>query len=491
MKKILILGLIVAVVVMFSLPATVAAVGEGNPPSIGAQSAPLCNDDGTRTVVFVLDGNQYSGEAYLWAIWYIDKANDPTGVNPIFVWAGEKDSYDPNNYQVNLSPGDYRAILKVVNENQWQENAGSGYGYTWGDVHADVASDFTVPSCEDTYTVTYDGNGNTGGTAPVDPSSPYEEDDTVTVLGQGDLEKSGCTFLGWLYNGTTYQATNTFTMPDSNVTLVAQWDCAQAPNPEITITKIADPTTANPGDTITYTITVENTGNVPFSEVKVTDSLLNLDSRLGLGVGESYTLDEQSYIIPDDYIGDLTNTATAEAWCQVVTRAVNNEVEPPCATDEASATVTVTAAGGGTTTTTVAIAGIMNYIIDASSGSGGSISDPGITTLNEGDDKTYTMNPKDGYEISDVLVDGVSVGAVESYSFIDVAADHTIYVDFGIIGQTEVAGITEETTVEVLGVTEELPYTGFNWMYAFIGLGMLLVGSGFMLLLKKLKRASA
>ncbi|MDZ7836996.1 MAG: LPXTG cell wall anchor domain-containing protein [Actinomycetota bacterium] len=90
------------------------------------------------------------------------------------------------------------------------------------------------------------------------------------------------------------------------------------------------------------------------------------------------------------------------------------------------------------------------------------------------------------------MVDGVSVGAVESYSFMDVAADHTIYVDFGIIGQTEVAGITEEdVTVEVLGEMEELPYTGFDLMYFFVGFGALILAGGLMLILKELRRDSA
>src|SRR5205085_2772874 len=49
-----------------------------------------------------------------------------------------------------------------------------------------------------TFTVTYDGNGNTGGTAPVDPNSPYLANATVTVLGNtGGLVRTGYTFSGW------------------------------------------------------------------------------------------------------------------------------------------------------------------------------------------------------------------------------------------------------------------------------------------------------
>ena len=44
-----------------------------------------------------------------------------------------------------------------------------------------------------------------------------------------------------------------------------------SPNPDIEITKLADRTQAHEGDTITYTYTVDNPGNVPLSSVSVTD----------------------------------------------------------------------------------------------------------------------------------------------------------------------------------------------------------------------------
>ena len=78
------------------------------------------------------------------------------------------------------------------------------------------------------YAVTYNGNTNTAGTAPVDPSSPYNFGATVTVLGNtGALTKTGYTFTGWNTaangSGTAYQPTNTFTLGAAAVTLYAQW----------------------------------------------------------------------------------------------------------------------------------------------------------------------------------------------------------------------------------------------------------------------------
>jgi uncharacterized repeat protein (TIGR02543 family) len=82
-----------------------------------------------------------------------------------------------------------------------------------------------VPS--GTYTVTYLGNTNTGGTVPTDGSSPYSSGSTVTILGNsGTLVKTGYQFAGWNTaadgSGTNYVGDNTFPI-NANTTLYAQW----------------------------------------------------------------------------------------------------------------------------------------------------------------------------------------------------------------------------------------------------------------------------
>jgi len=82
-------------------------------------------------------------------------------------------------------------------------------------------------------TVTYNGNGNTAGTVPVDPSSPYEYGATVTVLDNtGDLTRinvGGTSYRlsGWNTkadgSGSGQAEGSTFIMGVSNVTLYAQW----------------------------------------------------------------------------------------------------------------------------------------------------------------------------------------------------------------------------------------------------------------------------
>ena len=68
--------------------------------------------------------------------------------------------------------------------------------------------------------------------------------------------------------------------------------------------------------------------------------------------------------------------------------------------------------------------------ITASVGSGGSISPSGTVAVNEDEDQTFTITPDENYFVIDVIVDGASVGAVISYTFTNVTADHTIQVSF-------------------------------------------------------------
>jgi len=71
----------------------------------------------------------------------------------------------------------------------------------------------------------------------------------------------------------------------------------------------------------------------------------------------------------------------------------------------------------------------ITYTITATATDGGSIT-PTSATLSKGSSKTFTITAQDGYLISDVLVDGKSVGAVSSYTFSDVTKAHTIKAVF-------------------------------------------------------------
>jgi hypothetical protein len=81
------------------------------------------------------------------------------------------------------------------------------------------------------------------------------------------------------------------------------------------------------------------------------------------------------------------------------------------------------------------------YYIEARAYTGGTISQEGTVIVTQGDSKTFDITPNTDYQISDVLVDGVSQGAVASYTFNDVKANATIEAYFeysvGIVNNKE------------------------------------------------------
>ncbi len=70
------------------------------------------------------------------------------------------------------------------------------------------------------------------------------------------------------------------------------------------------------------------------------------------------------------------------------------------------------------------------HVITATAGNGGSISPSGPVAVIDGDNKSFTITADVGSTIQDVAVDGVSQGAISSYTFTNVTTDHTIVASF-------------------------------------------------------------
>ena len=70
------------------------------------------------------------------------------------------------------------------------------------------------------------------------------------------------------------------------------------------------------------------------------------------------------------------------------------------------------------------------YTIKATAGAGGSISPSGSVSVREGRDQTFTITPDKSYAVSNVKIDGKSIGTVKSYTFENVSRTHTIEVIF-------------------------------------------------------------
>jgi len=122
---------------------------------------------------------------------------------------------------------------------------------TPGGTSAISSADQFTYNASTTFTVTYNGNGSTSGTAPTDGNSPYNSGATVTVLGNtGGLTRTGYTFNNWNTSGgggTTYAPGATFSI-SANTILYAQWTVNQ------------------------YTISFDTNGGVPATITAITQN---------------------------------------------------------------------------------------------------------------------------------------------------------------------------------------------------------------------------
>lgn len=108
---------------------------------------------------------------------------------------------------------------------------------------------------------------------------------------------------------------------------------------------------------------------------------------------------------------------------------------------------------------------IDTYTISASSGANGSITPSGSASVACGADVTYTIMPDAGCSVSDVAVDGISIGAVSSYTFSQVDANHTIHAAFATATYAITASAGEHGSVTPAG-TVSIPM-GASQTYTF------------------------
>ena len=94
--------------------------------------------------------------------------------------------------------------------------------------------------------------------------------------------------------------------------------------------------------------------------------------------------------------------------------------------------------------------GIEQPKVTATAGEGGTISPAGEIKVAYNTNKSFTITPNDGYDIKDVVVDGMSKGKITSYTFWYIRSAHTIRAEFerksNVISATVGTGGKVETT---------------------------------------------
>ena len=288
---------------------------------------------------------------------------------------------------------------------QFKEWTGAdGLTFTSGSKTSATAT-FTMPAHDVTvtavtgpaeYYVSVSGGSGTG---------MYETGETVTIV--ADAPEAGKQFKTWVVGdgkvlrfteGDITSSTAKFVMPGEAVRISATYEDISAPKTLYSIAITTPPTKT------AYTAgeTFEPTGMV----VTATYSDSSTTPVTGYTVSPSGALSESDTQITVTYTeGGVTKTATQ--------------------------TITVTAASGsGGTGSSGSGGGYTYYTIKATAGVNGAISPSGSVSVREGRDQTFTITPDKGYAVSNVKIDGKSIGAVKSYTFENVRRTHTIEVIF-------------------------------------------------------------
>jgi len=129
------------------------------------------------------------------------------------------------------------------------------------------------------------------------------------------------------------------------------------------------------------------------------------------------------------FLGQLGNGDTSDSNIPV-------QVKDSTGTDYLTHVVAISA---GSTHSLACKAPTLTITVDASADSGGSITPSGAVPVSWGADQPFTIKPDSGYNIANVVVDGVSQGAITDYTFAKVTAIHMIRADFYASTSTIVA----------------------------------------------------
>ena len=121
---------------------------------------------------------------------------------------------------------------------------------------------------------------------------------------------------------------------------------------------------------------------------------------------------------------------------------------------------------------------INTYTITATTDGNGTINPPGVSSVNYGENKTYTFAPNTGYHFVDLFVDDVHQDSTSSYTFINVTGDHMIKAKFGIntykiAASASTGGLIKPAGSTVVNYGESqaytfLPESGYHFVDLFV-----------------------
>ena len=285
------------------------------------------------------------------------------------------------------------------------------------------------------YTITFD----TAGGSEI---APITQDYGTPITAPAAPTKTGYTFAGW-------SPALPATMPAENMTVTAQWTVNQ-----YTITfdtaggSAIAPITQDYGTAIT----------APAAPIRTGYTFAGWSPALPAAMpAENMTVTAQwrvnRYTITYDLDRGTADDNPTGYTVETETFTLKNPTRPGYIfsgwsgtglTGEDNLTVTIPKGSTGNRSYTAHWrynGGYRYYTIKATAGAGGSISPYGNVSVREGSDRTFTITPDKGYAVSNVKIDGKSIGAVRSYTFENVRHAHTIEVIFMKAGGSPQTGV--------------------------------------------------
>ena len=194
---------------------------------------------------------------------------------------------------------------------------------------------------------------------------------------------------------------------------------------DLSITKSDNPDPVDAGSTLTYTLNVSNAGPSAATSITVTDTLpsrVTYVSALGTGWTCNHVAGVVTCTRPSLTVGNAPPITIT-----ITTPTIG---EGPAITN--MATVVSSTKDNNLTNNSYTAETTVVYTITPTAGPHGSITPSKTIIVPYDANRNFTITPDAGYHIADVLVDGVSVGPVSTYTFLDVRADHTISVSFAV-----------------------------------------------------------
>jgi len=175
----------------------------------------------------------------------------------------------------------------------------------------------------------------------------------------------------------------------------------------------------------------QNEGNTGLTAFNFT---VNLSSSSSLPVTVSYQTSNGTATAGSDYQAASSAIIIAPGATSgpITVNVIGDTTVEPNETFNVALTGATNGTIGSPSTSVGTIVNDDNYIITASAGAHGTITPSGAVSVVPGASQAFTIAPDSCYHVQDVLVDGSSVGAVTTFNFPSVAANHTIAASFAV-----------------------------------------------------------